>query len=768
MDWFMDNVVAWIAEQTVNFMDQMSFIFLAALSPDLDFFFAYFPFLKTAFEVIQGTAFGIIILLAVFSLFRSFFGPITDVEHPLIVVVRAIGAIFLVYVASQICTYALEAAKVPFDLLMNASSENPAGTFQSIDGIVVSYLSSYSAAVLIKIVLILALGINYLKLCLEAVERYVVCGVLAVFSPLGFAAFTTKSTSGIFKGWVRMFFSSLLLLSINVIFIRAFNSSIGVLYNTGGIIHLPDVYGTDIFYDGAGGVFMWFFCALALLRIGQKADSIMNSMGLNAAITGGSMMGEFMAAGLAITQGVRMAGRGGSRARSGASGSNGADGMTAVGGAKGMSLVKAANINTPGGSAVSVHQNKATGATSFGIMDTNGAITTVKRTPALQGQPAPAGAYSKELNKTTGALTYKQAEGAGAAAHLTPQFGKNSPSQGFILDAQGSLNEGDVNKFSGRDTAKMYRDHYNENIANNLSQPEAAALAHEQTAEDIGKAAYDKTINGGYSAENASLNKSEAIAGYQDYQQRSQEMFGNSLGEGVMLENDPQQPGVYHAYSTAQDGHAGEKDLYLQTANSRPEVAFGTVSDSNTNEYYAVDRAVRESYSDPERFQSSSDREYSVGLSGQDYTPSYEYSRDDDVAHAFSTDQFPQLSERLGEQVVRVDYSAEDRGIYEAVTESGQRYQISDAAEYQAPKTSFEVPDSYNHPYHVAMGQPYMSRQPVYNESGDVLTDNNGRVVTREVVEARYEQLQKAAPPEPFPTASELTSRMKNSNSRKR
>lgn len=767
MEWFLEGVVSWIADRTVEFMDAMSFIFLAALSPDLTFFFAYFPFLKTAFEVIQGTAIGIILLLCIFSLFRSFFGPITDVEHPAIVVVRTIGAIFMVYTASQICTYALEAAKVPFDLLMDTSSSTPAGTFQSIDGVIISYITSSQVTAIIEIVLILALGINYLKLCLEAVERYVVCGVLAVFSPLAFAAFTTKGTSGVFKGWVRMFFASLLLLSINVIFIRAFNSSVGVFYETGGVIHLPNVYGTDIFYDGAGGVFMWFFCALALLRIGQKADSIMNSMGLSTAITGGSMMGEVMAAGLAFSQGIRMAGRGGSRASSGTSGASGADGMTAVGGARGMSMVKAANINTPGGSAVAVRHNKATGATSFSVLDTNGGMTTVKRTPGMQGQPAPAGAYAKEINKATGALTYRQAEGANAATHLTPQFGKQSPTQGFVLDAQGSATTGKGNEFSGRDVAKMYRDNYNENLAKNMTQPEAAALAHEQTAQDVGQAAYQKSVNGGMSHESAEHTRDQAIEGYQDYQKRSQEMFGNSLGEGTMLENDPNQPGVYHAHSTAPDGHAVEKDLYLQTANSQPEGAFSKVSDTDTNDYYAVDKAVRGEYANSERYQSSQDREYSVALSGQEFSSDHEYSRDQDVAQSFASEQFPDLHERLGERVAKVDYSAEDRGVYEAVTESGQHYRISDAAEYQAPRGSAEVEDAYNHPYHIEQGQTYVIKEPIYDNNGAEIRDESNKVMTRDVTEARYEPLHKATAPEPLPTASELTAKMQSRKPRK-
>ena len=50
----------------------------------------------------------------------------------------------------------------------------------------------------------------------------------------------------------------------------------------------------------AGNVFVWFLCAIAFLKISQKIDSFMASLGINVGRTGGSMMSELLIAGRAL------------------------------------------------------------------------------------------------------------------------------------------------------------------------------------------------------------------------------------------------------------------------------------------------------------------------------------------------------------------------------------------------------------------------------------------------------------------------------------
>lgn len=59
-----------------------------------------------------------------------------------------------------------------------------------------------------------------------------------------------------------------------------------------------------------GNVFIWFLCAIAFLKVSQKIDSFMASLGINVGNTGGNMMAELMIAGRSLTAAVHS--RGGS------------------------------------------------------------------------------------------------------------------------------------------------------------------------------------------------------------------------------------------------------------------------------------------------------------------------------------------------------------------------------------------------------------------------------------------------------------------------
>ena len=90
----------------------------------------------------------------------------------------------------------------------------------------------------------------------------------------------------------------------------------------------------------AGNVFIWFLCAVAFLKISQKIDSFMTSLGINVGRTGGSMLAELMIAGRAIGSAVRATGGGiGSvfnRSSSSSSTTNRAAGQGFTGGGSGL------------------------------------------------------------------------------------------------------------------------------------------------------------------------------------------------------------------------------------------------------------------------------------------------------------------------------------------------------------------------------------------------------------------------------------------------
>ena len=143
---------------------------------------------------------------------------------------------------------------------------------------------------LLLVILEISLGWNYFKLLLETVERYIVVGVLCYTSPLAFSMGASKTTAPVFKSWCRMVGSQLLLLVMNVWFLRGFNSSVGQYMGNGGALS-----------TGQGSIFLWMFCALAFLKTAQKFDSYLAAMGLNVAQTGSSMGMELLMAARVIS-----------------------------------------------------------------------------------------------------------------------------------------------------------------------------------------------------------------------------------------------------------------------------------------------------------------------------------------------------------------------------------------------------------------------------------------------------------------------------------
>ena len=108
-----------------------------------------------------------------------------------------------------------------------------------------------------------------------------------------------------------------------------------------------------------GNLFVWFLCAIAFLKVSQKIDSFMSSLGINVGHTGGSMLAEAMIAMRGIGTARTFAGRGGSGgSSSGSGGGNNANGSKS-GGLGGMAFNS--SLSKGGGFANSVIGKIATG-----------------------------------------------------------------------------------------------------------------------------------------------------------------------------------------------------------------------------------------------------------------------------------------------------------------------------------------------------------------------------------------------------------------------
>jgi len=82
LDWVFEGIIDWISGVVADLMDTVSGLFLLALGTDMTAMEEYFPFVKSAFSVMQYTAWALLFLITVWQLFRIFGGPITEAENP--------------------------------------------------------------------------------------------------------------------------------------------------------------------------------------------------------------------------------------------------------------------------------------------------------------------------------------------------------------------------------------------------------------------------------------------------------------------------------------------------------------------------------------------------------------------------------------------------------------------------------------------------------------------------------------------------------------
>ena len=206
-----------------------------------------------------------------------------------------------------------------------------------------------------------------------------------------------------------------------------------------------------------GNVLIWFLCAVAFLKVSQKIDSFMATLGVNVGRTGGSMLAEAMIAMRAVTMVVGGghgggAGRAGSAAGSSAAGKSGSSGMSGFfkGGLIGMagrhitnSAVRTATTQT---SAVHTAQNQvqqAAAASSASAARTaadthinsevrtgNSTVHTENSTPA--GAPPQAGIIRTGSEAGTQVVTLENTPPA-APPPVTPMPGGMPPQEGVIL-----------------------------------------------------------------------------------------------------------------------------------------------------------------------------------------------------------------------------------------------------------------------------------------------------------------------------------------------
>lgn len=224
----LDGIVAWIAEQVMFILDLINTSVLGALGCNMDTFLRYFPAAETMYNVFVALAIGLILLNWVWQLFRNYgLGAGLEAEDPVKLSIRSVLFILLAYFADEITALALEIGGTPYEWIM--TSELPSLDFASFNSVMLTILgASVGGAVAVTgLILLLIMAWNYIKLLFEAAERYILLGVLVFTAPVAFAMGSSKTTSGIFQSWCRMFGGQIFLLLMNAWCLRLFITMVG-------------------------------------------------------------------------------------------------------------------------------------------------------------------------------------------------------------------------------------------------------------------------------------------------------------------------------------------------------------------------------------------------------------------------------------------------------------------------------------------------------------------------------------------------------------
>lgn len=704
LDWIFEGAANWVASIMTQLMDAVSGLFLEALGTDMTAMEEYFPFMVSAYTIIQYAAWAILFLAVAWQTFRAFGGPLTEAENPWQLLVR--GGIFAVLIAyaKPIFSMVLNIARAPYTALMDSSMDPGDFSFAGIEQALTNGLTTIVSiatvvGLILLIIMMIALAWNYFKLLLETVERYVLVGVLCYTSPLAYSMGASKATSRVFQSWCRMVGSQLLLLVLNVWFLRAFDSSVGQFIANGGALS-----------SGQGSIFLWLFCALALLKIAQKCDSHLAALGLSVAQTGSSMGMEMLMAARVVTG---FAKGGGSHSASSVFGGGGrtAAGTAATGTASGAggifsgfvsrykpnSFVRDAVVD--GGSRMGAGGSVGfVGRTFGGMAARNGATLTADSISSVAGRP------SKVSGTIAGDIASR------SLPNYMPHLAANTPSPGTANTAPGPSG------FAGTDSLAGYQ-FSNTQITGGHINATATAPDGRQANVDLYSAAQ-------YERPYCPHTVVEAADGSQWYQIASGDAAGAFYAAPAFTGDTSEAEQVAEAFPSAPEG-----TTLRQVDDGVMEASYA----DGSNSLWYSSAAYREPDAPHDTIQGSNGLSW-YAMTPQAASPQFEAG---DAAAAYNQALFGQFMPGFDQPVVSVDSSRAADGVLEVHHEDGSGTRFYDRTMYQPPRGDYQVfQDSGGGQWYAIPGTPAVERRPVYEDGKPVY--DGGELQTVNVETVRY------------------------------
>lgn len=706
LDWIFEGIATWVASVMTQIMDAISGVFIGALGTDMTAMEEYFPFAVSAYTIIQYTAWALLFLVAVWQIFRAFSGPLAETENPLAILAR--GAIFgfLIAYAKPIFSLALDIARAPYTALMDSTLDPGDFTFAGIEQALTNGLTtlvsvSTVVGLILLIILMIALAWNYFKLLLETVERYVLVGVLCYTSPLAYAMGASKATSRVFQSWCRMVGSQLLLLVLNVWFLRAFNSSVGQFIANGGALT-----------NGQGNIFLWLFCALALLKIAQKCDSYLAALGLSVAQTGSSMGMEMLMAARVLTGFSR--GGGGNAASVFGGGARGGAGAAAAGTAGGV----------------------AAGGILSGFMNRYRPNSFVRDAVVDGGSRMGAGGGVGFVGRAFGGMAARN--GATLTPNSISSVATRPPNVSGTIGGEIADRSipGYMPQLAGEAAA---------NMTYSGTQITGGHISTTATAPDGRQAKVDLYSTAQHEAPGTPHTVVTAADGSQWYQVASGEGMGAFYATPAFTGDVSEAAQVAEAFPSAPDGTLlrqvdegtleasypdGGNSLWYNSAYfQEPDAPHEVIQGADGLSWYAMTPAAAVPEFEPE----------TPAPSGGGLSPSAQYN----------AALFGQFMPGFDQPVVSVDSSRSADGILEVRHEDGTGTAFYDRTMYQAPHGDYHVfEDSGGSQWYAIPGTPAVERRPVYEDGrpvydGDKLQTTTVETMRYKSTPSRHTQPQK-------------------------
>lgn len=261
---------------------------LGVMSTDLSFFEDSVPIVVDLYTIFVAVGWGLLIGNCAFQCMKAMFAGFGfETESPAILLLRTGLFGFLLIFSKDICEIGLSIGKNVIDLLGIPSNI----TLTMPDD---SMFSGLGASWLLVIIIGFILGFQLIKLFFEIAERYVVVAVLTLLCPVGLAMGGSKSTKDICVGFIRTYASMIVMMVINVLFLKLILSALATMPS--GALVLP-----------------WCLLVVGIAKTARKADQLISKIGLNPAVTGdplGAGRG-IMAAAMAARTVMSAAGKGG-------------------------------------------------------------------------------------------------------------------------------------------------------------------------------------------------------------------------------------------------------------------------------------------------------------------------------------------------------------------------------------------------------------------------------------------------------------------------